>query len=460
VTRPEASAARASSPAGQSAGPAAREAHEPGFGPREAPFPVGYTRYALGVLFVVYVFNFVDRSILAILLESIKRDLAVSDTYLGFLSGFAFAVFYTFLGIPIARWADGGVRRSIIALALFVWSAMTAVTGLARSFLELALARVGVGVGEAGCSPPAHSLISDYFPPERRATALAIYSVGIPVGGAIGMLLGGWLDEWYGWRVAFVAVGLPGVALALVVRLTLREPPRGYWEGAAAQPGASVGDVLRFLAGLPAFWHMALAGALHALYGYGAGAFGPSFFRRVHGMQAGELGTWLFAIGLTTGALGTFLGGFLGDWIGRRDVRWYMWLPGIATLVGVPFSFVFYLWPDGRTALLISIAPAVLGGMYLGPTFAMTQALVPPHMRATASAILLFVLNLIGMGLGPQIVGTLSDLLAPRLGVDSIRYALLSVVATCASWAVVHYALAARHLRRDLEAKAQRSSAR
>jgi MFS family permease len=180
----------------------------------EGPFSRAYTRYALGLLFVVFVFNFVDRSILSILLESIKRDLEISDSYLGFLSGFAFAVFYTFLGIPIARWADRGVRRSIIALALLVWSGMTAITGLSRSFTQLALARIGVGIGEAGCSPPAHSLISDYFPPERRATALAIYSVGIPVGGAIGMLVGGWLDEWYGWRVAFLAVGLPGVALA------------------------------------------------------------------------------------------------------------------------------------------------------------------------------------------------------------------------------------------------------
>jgi MFS family permease len=253
--------------------------------------------------------------------------------------------------------------------------------------------------------------------------------------------------------VAFLAVGLPGVALAWIVRATLREPPRGYWEGPASTESASVAELGRFILGLRSFWHMSMAGALHALYGYGAGAFNPSFFRRVHGMEAGELGTWLFAIGLTTGALGTFLGGLLGDWIGRRDVRWYMWVPAIATVVYLPFSFVFYLWPDGRTALLISVAPALLGGMYLGPTFAMTQALVKPRMRATASAILLFILNLIGMGLGPQAVGSLSDLLAPRLGVESIRYALLAVVATCAAWSTVHYFLAARTLRHDLEAK-------
>lgn len=419
-------------------------------------FSLGVTRYALALLVVVYVFNFVDRSILSILQDSIKEDLGLSDFQLGLLQGVAFAVLYSTLGIPIARWADRGVRRSIIALAILVWSGMTAITGMARGFAELALARVGVGIGEAGCSPPAHSLLSDYFPAHRRATALAIYSLGIPIGSAIGTFAGGWINQLFDWRTAFLVVGLPGVLLAVLVRFTLREPTRGYWDGARAQQAAtsegreSAWYVIKTMAKLPSFRHLAFAGALHAFYGYGAAAFIPSFFLRVHEFETGELGSWLAAIGITAGALGTFLGGWLADRISRNDARWYMWLPALATAAGIPFAFIFYLWPDGRVALMLYALPAVLSGMYLGPTFAMTQALVSPRMRAMASAVLLFILNMIGMGLGPMCVGIVSDLLEPRFGIESLRWALLGVVVICAAWSVLHYLLAARHLRADL----------
>lgn len=413
-----------------------------------------YSRYALGLLVVVYIFNFIDRSILSILLDSIKAEFQVSDTYLGFLSGIAFALLYTIAGIPIARWSDRGSRSSIIALAVMVWSAMTAVTGLAQSFTQLALARVGVGIGEAGCTPPAHSLISDYFPPERRATSLAIYSLGIPIGGGIGFLLGGWLDQLFDWQTAFIVVGLPGLLLAALVKLTLKEPIRGRFDPAdiAEAPQQSVADVFRFLSSLRSFRHMAMAAALHAFYGYGAAAFVASFFRRSHEMEQGELGTWLAAIACTAGVTGTFLGGYLSDWLGKRDQRWYMWVPGLATTAYLPFAFLFYLWPDPHAALLLSIPGSILGGMYLGPTFAMTQSLVPPKMRATAAAVLLFVINIIGLGLGPQGVGILSDLLNPSLGVESLRYALLFTVVTFAVWSAVHYGFAARTIRDDLVA--------
>ncbi len=413
-------------------------------------FSAGYTRYALGLLLVVYVFNFVDRQVLSILLQPIKRDLGLSDTQLGALSGIAFAALYSILGVPIARWADRGTRRSIIALALFVWSGMTALQGFATSFFWLFAARVGVGVGEAACSPPAHSLIADLFRPARRATALSIYALGIPLGGAIGLAGGAWLREAFEWRAALMIVGLPGLVLALVVRFTLREPTRGYWEGAPTGAQPSIREVAHELARRRSFLHMAIGGTLHAFYGYGAGAFNPAFLERVHQLPPLEIGLWLGAIGATTGVLGTFLGGYLADRMVGRDARWYAWLPGIATLVGVPFVFVFYLWPDGRSALALAVLPALVGGMYLGPTFAMTQALVPPRMRAQAAAILLLILNLVGMGLGPQFVGFVSDLLAPRFGLESIRFALLGTVAAGALWATAHYALAARTLRRDL----------
>jgi MFS family permease len=422
-----------------------------------APVPLteGYTRYALGLLVVVYVFNFIDRSILSILLESIKEDFQVSDTYLGLLSGFAFAALYTIAGIPIARWSDRGERTSIIAVAVFVWSGMTALTGFAQSFTHLVLARVGVGIGEAGCSPPAHSLISDYFPVSRRATALAIYSLGIPIGGGIGFLVGGWLDELFDWRMAFIIVGLPGVVLALIVKLTLKEPVRGTFDVSTARNAAqaTVGDTLRFMNGLKSFRHMAFGAALHAFYGYGAAAFVAAFFRRSHDMDSGELGTWLASIAFTAGVTGTFLGGFLADRLGARDARWYMWIPAIATAVYIPFAVLLFLWPDPHIALILSIPGSIFGGMYLGPTFAMCQSLVPPTMRATASAVLLFVINMIGLGLGPLGIGILSDLLVPKFENESLRYALLFIIVSGAAWSVLHYFLAARTIREDLRAK-------
>ena len=414
-----------------------------------------YTRYALGLLVVVYIFNFIDRSILSILLESIKEEFQLSDTQLGLLSGPAFAIFYTLFGLPIARWSDRNSRTSIIAVAVVVWSGMTALTGFAQHFTHLLLARIGVGIGEAGCNPPAHSLLSDYFPASRRATVLAIYSLGIPIGGGIGFLAGGWLDEFFDWRTAFIVVGIPGVLLALIVKLTLREPKRGRYDDPALAdaPHKSVGQVLKFMYGLKSFRHLAIAAALHAFYGYGAGAFVAAFFRRSHQMDPGELGTWFGIIAFTAGSAGTFLGGYLADRLARRDQRWYMWLPALATTAFIPFAFFLYLASDPYLGLILYFPGSILGGMYLGPTFAMTQSLVPASMRATAAAILLFAINIIGLGLGPQGVGILSDLLSPTFGSESLRYALLITIVSFALWSVLHYTLAARTLRADLLVK-------
>jgi MFS family permease len=413
------------------------------------PEPRAYRTYVLSVLLVAYIFNFVDRQLPSILAPMLMDEFDLSGTQIGLMTGVAFAVFYTFVGIPIARWADVGSRRTIIALALAVWSAMTAITAFAQSFTHLALARIGVGIGEAGCSPPAHSLISDVFPPERRATALSIYSLGIPIGGALGTLVGGWLGQLYGWRVAFLVVGLPGVALALLVRFTVREPARS----AAHVGGESAAVVARFMMRLRSFLHLSAGTALHAFYGYGAASFIPIFMVRVHGLELGELSTALAALALTTGTAGTFLGGWISDRLAGADARWYMWVPAIGSIVAIPFTFLFYLWPDPWTALLLSVPGTIVGGLYLGPCFAMTQTLAKPHMRAMASAVLLFLVNLIGLGAGPLFVGALWDALTPRFGLDGLRYALLSTVVVCAAWSAIHFALAARTLRADLLVK-------
>lgn len=413
----------------------------------------GYLNYALAMFVLVYVINFIDRQIFSILIEPIRAEIPLSDTQLGLLGGIAFALFYTFAGIPIARWADVGVRKNIVTMAILIWSAMTVFTGTAKTFATLLIARIGVGIGEAGCSPPIHSLISDYFPEDRRATALSIYALGIPIGGAIGTLAGGWIGEYFGWRTAFYVVGLPGILVALIFYFTIKEPPRGATETKpVSADGVPLMDTLKFMWSLHSFRHLSFAGALHAFVGYGVALFLPSFFIRVHGFGLAETSTYLFLIGLT-GVIGTFLGGYLGDRFAHRDKRWYMGIPGIATLASVPFAFLFYTTGNPIVALFLAVPGAILGPMYLGPTFGMTQTLVTPAMRATASAILLFVLNLIGLGLGPVFAGMLSDGLRPTYGEESIRYSLLFLAVGGNLWSAFHYYMASRTLRVDLNAK-------
>ncbi len=415
----------------------------------------GVTRQAkwtLAVLFVVYIFNFVDRQILSVLLVPIKAELGASDTAMGFLTGFAFALFYTTAGIPIARLADRTSRTTIIAVGLVVWSGMTAASGLARSFAQLALARVLVGVGEAAASPAAHSLISDYFPPARRATALAIYTMGANVGILLGLAGGGWLAQYFGWRAAFYVVGLPGLLMAVVVWLTLEEPPRGAADDVAdgeAEPMPSTGEVLRHLWSLPTFRHLTLAGGIYALAGYGFMTWVPAFLNRVHGLSIGEAGTWAGLMIGGAGAIGAFIGGQLCDRLAPRDMRWQMWVPMIGGLLIVPFGLCFVLLDDVRLALAFYLPASIVGSFYVGPTFAVTQALAKLRMRALAAAIVLFVLNLVGLGLGPVAIGFANDMLAPTLGDAAVRYSLAVALVTNL-WGAAHSLMATRTLEADL----------
>ena len=408
-------------------------------------------RYVLGVLVVVYTFNFIDRQILSILIEPIKKDLGLSDTQIGLLTGFAFAAFYATLGMPIARIADRGNRRNLIALSLAIWSAMTALSGVAMNFWHLLIARIGVGIGEAGCSPSSHSIISDYYPARSRATALGVYSLGIPVGILFGFYMGGMINELFGWRTAFFVVGLPGLALAVLVRFTVREPPRGMAEGRTAEadlPG--VRETLAYLLKKRSFRHLAFGAALTAFVGYGFVNWTPSFLIRSHGMTTAEAGKWLGLLVGIAGGAGISLGGYLADSWGRRDTRWYLWIVGVALLVGLPFSIAAFLAPSKEQALMFLVVPIVLGNFYQATTFSQTQGLVGLRMRAVAAGVLLFIINIIGLGAGPTFVGFVADLLQPRFGAESLRYTLV-LCSLVNIWAAAHYFMAGKYLENDLE---------
>lgn len=419
-------------------------------------YSAGYRRFVLFMLTLVYAFNFIDRQILVILQEPIKADMGLSDAQLGLLSGFTFAVIYVSAGIPIAYLADRSNRRNIIAVALTVWSGMTAVSGLVQNYSQLLLARVGVGLGEAGGSPPAHSMISDYYPPEQRGTALSIYSSGIYIGILLGYAFGGLLAEAFGWRAAFMLVGLPGVLLAVILLMTVKEPPRGRWDATSRDDHKpSFRETLALLRQRPAFWFIAMGCALTSYVSYGNGNFLPSLLIRNHGMSVADVGLVLSLVAGLSGAVGTFLGGYLGDRLGATDKRWYVYVPIIGGIAAfIPYFYVI-LSENTTNVLVVLAGVSIVNSLYLGPSIAICHALVPPRMRAVTSAILFFVLNMIGLGLGPFMTGLASDLLAPVAGDQNLRYAMV-ITGSIGFIAILMFLIASRHLLADLEKTAQR----
>jgi predicted MFS family arabinose efflux permease len=420
--------------------------------PAKSPdFSVGYKRFALVMLTIVYAFNFIDRQILVILQEPIKADMGLSDAQLGLLSGFTFALVYVIAGIPIAYWADRGNRRNIVALALTVWSGMTAISGFAQNYGQLLLARVGVGLGEAGGSPPAHSMISDYYPPEKRGRALSFYSMGVYIGILLGFMLGGIIADTFGWRMAFVIVGLPGVVFAIILRLTVKEPLRGRWDDSSTeQRTPTLAETMQILRRTPAFWYIAVGAGLMAYVGYGNGNFFPSYLVRNHDMSLAQVGMTLAIVSGVSGMAGTFLGGFLGDKYGAKDVRWYLWIPAIGGLIAFPPSLFVLLTDNTTVALGVQGAATVMATLYLGPCIAMSHMLVPSSMRALASAILFFVLNIIGLGMGPFVTGLMSDYLQPTYGDNSLRYSMV-ITAFVGLLGIVSLYLGGRRLPIDLK---------
>jgi predicted MFS family arabinose efflux permease len=399
--------------------------------------------YTLFVLVLVFTSSHVDRQIMGILGQSIKESLQISDTQLGLLTGIMFAVFYATLGMPMAMWADRRNRRNLISFSVFLWSGMTALCGAAASFTQLLLFRIGVGVGEAGSNPPSHSIIADLYPKEQRATAMAIFGTGINWGILVGFLVGGWINEWYGWRTAFVVVGLPGVFLALLVRFTLKDPPRGYADGKGQElPKVTpppFWSVAKFMLYNPVLRNIVAAGALIAFTGYASVIWIPIYLVRIHGMGTGEVGTYLALFVGVGGAIGIYLGGRLADLLAaRHGEQWLPWIVAIVSLLGVPFLYSCFTAATQTGALWAYALPAALGTVYVAPGFALIQNQTPTEMRSVAAAINLFIVNIIGLGLGPFSIGFFSDMFSLEYGPDALRYALMTSLVVIL-WGSFHY---------------------
>jgi MFS family permease len=404
----------------------------------------------LFILLLAYIFNFIDRQIIGILAVPIKADLGLSDGQLGLMGGLAFALFYTGLGIPIAWLADRKSRVTIIAVSLGLWSAFTAICGLANNFWQLFLARMGVGVGEAGGVAPSYALISDYFPPERRARALAIFSFGIPIGSALGIFFGGWLATSINWRAAFIIVGLAGIALVPLVKFGLKDPVRGGFDA-----GAGAGDaappfalVFRTLAAKPSFWLLSFGAASGSILGYGLIFWLPSFFKRSFGLELVEVSWFYGSIVLIGGVIGTWLGGWLGDRVGKDNPGAYALIPAICFLLAAPAYAAGLFAPDLVSGWVLFLIPQMLGLAWLGPIIAAVQHIVPPNMRATASASFLFINNLIGIGFGTWFVGFMSDEMKASYGEESLRYSILFTLGFYLLSSFLYF-LASRRLKRD-----------
>ena len=391
-----------------------------------------YRYYVLALLTLGYVFNFVDRQVMTILIEPIKTEFGATDTQMGLLSGLAFALFYATLGIPVARLADRWSRRNVLAISMTTWSAITALCATATGFWHLLLLRIGVGIGEAGGTPPSQSLLADYFPPEKRAFAQGVLATAPNIGILVGLFGGALIAEAYGWRSVFLIFGIPGVLLAVLIQLTIKEPPKVREAQSQVDQGlfSALGRIVR----LPSFKHIMVGVGFTGIAGYGLGVWSPSFLVRVHGMSLVDAGLYLGLIGVFGGGFGTIFSGLLVDALARRDARWQLWVPAIGIFIALPTQLAFLLWPvdhrlgvggaiDIPFALIFMGLSAIFASFWIAPSYAAVQNLVPQYWRTQASALMLLAINLLGMGLGPLLVGLLSDALI-GYGTESVRYAL------------------------------------
>ena len=410
----------------------------------------GHRSYVLFILVLVYALNIADRQIVAILAEPIKAELGLKDWQVGFLTGTAFALLYATLGIPIARLADRLHRVNIIAIALAVWSAMTMLCAVTVNFTQLALARVGVGIGEAGGSPPSVSVIADYYPRVQRSTAMGIYALGPSFGTLVGFVVGGWVNELYGWRVALLTVGMPGILLALVVKFTIREPKREFSTASTSNDSPGFWKVLSALWSIPTFRLVNIAAAAAAVTFYGVLIWMPPYFIRTYGLSTGEVGTALGLIAGIGGGVGAFLGGLLADKMSKKNIRWQMRVPAIAMLLLFPFLLLTISASSPLWAFVFLTPTYMMAFAYTGPTWAILQTVSPVHMRATATAIMLLIVNLVGLGVGPPVIGMISDILHSDVDASGLRYAI-GITGSISLIASLIYYLASRSIKKDVK---------
>jgi len=437
----------------------------------------------LGLLLLVYISNFADRQIVGAVQPFIKADLRLADWQLGLLGGLAFGAFYAIVGVALARLADTKNRVNLIALSIIAWSIMTALCGAAQNFFQLLAARFGVGVGEAGSGPASNSLLTDYFPPGRRATVIGIFSLGIPLGSLVGTIGGAAIAAVWGWRMAFYLVGLPGLLLAVLVWLTIREPARGALDNRPADEATpKFGDVVRRIVSKPALLHLTAGASLASFAGYGIAQFAVSFLSRGFELTPLQAAYMFGLVGCFAAVAGTAAGGLITDRFGRKDLRWQIWIPGLGLFLAGPLYAIGFLQPSLVMLSLFVVPPIILQYLYLGPTFGLLHNMMAPRMRATAVALANMVISLVGLGLGPTVVGALSDVFGSRVftgaggyldacpgglpptgaapalaaacgaaSFTGLKYAIVAVSLTYA-WAGVHFFLAARTIRRDLAA--------
>lgn len=427
-----------------------------------------YTGYVLWMVFLVMIFSNVDRTILSILVRPIKAEFGLSDTQMGWLMGPAFSLVYAVLALPIGRFADtGGIRRTIIASCLFVWSCFTLGTAYVQSYAQIFLMRMGVGVGEAGATAPSISMLSDYLTPKTRARGLSVISIGAVTGMGLGMIAGGWIEEGYGWRAAFLVAGVPGVVLALLFRLTVREPIRGANEGRAQSETPAFIPSLHVLLRSRTYRFILVANGLSLFAAMGRNLWEPTFLIRSYGLGEFTAGTWYFLTSPLPSMFGIFLGGYLADRFGSRDKRFYLWVPAFGQCVSVPFLVAFLLWPADDVlempsflqfagleglpvAFVLSFVGSIFGSWFTAPFLATIQSVSPLRMRAFAAAISGLISTLVGLTAGPLLVGAVSDAFTARFAHEALRYSLLipTVAPLLSAFVCV---IGAKHVARDME---------
>lgn len=411
----------------------------------------GRRHYVLAALCFVALFNFIDRQVITILIEPIRSEFGASDAQMGLLTGLFFAGFYIVASVPLARLSDRGSRRNVIAACLGIWSATTMLGGFAMNFTQLAITRMGTAVAEGGAGPASHSMIADLYPLRRRATALALYAGVSSLGIGLGVLIGGSLSQAFSWRSVLIMVGAPGLLLALLMRLSVQEPPRAAIAAGSVANTPSLRETLASLWKRRSYRAIVLTVAFASLAGYGTLGWGPTYFLRVHGLTPAEVGLWFGLVSASALFIGGTASGLLSDWAGRYDMRWYMRIAAFGPLASIPFGLWFAFSESPRNALIALFMMFALLSMHSPPSYAISQTLAPPRTRAVASVMMGMFTTIAGMGIAPVIIGVCNDLLSPRFGVESIRYSLAFMLLGSAA-ATITALWSGRHIREDYAA--------